>query len=102
MTRPDWEPERLAAEVARLAVRLSVERSGAASLQAGDLVELRTRGLNHGDHLCGNEEIYYPPLTATAEAVPAVTLVHAFRGKELGKTWSSPGKRSAFVGRFVR
>lgn len=85
-----------------MAVRLSVERSGAASLQAGDLVELRTRGLNHGDHLCGNEEIYYPPLTATAEAVPAVTLVHAFRGKELGKTWSSPGKRSAFVGRFVR
>ncbi|HEV8580612.1 MAG TPA: DUF1326 domain-containing protein [Thermoanaerobaculia bacterium] len=76
--------------------------SGAASLQAGDLVELRTRGLNHGDHLCGNEEVYYPPLTATAEAVPAVTLVHTFSGRELGKTWSSPGKRSAFVGRFER
>jgi hypothetical protein len=83
-------------------IRLSVERSGAASLEAGDLVELRTRGLNHGDHLCGNEEVYYPPLTATTEAVPAVTLAHAFRGKELGKTWSSPGKRSAFVGRFAR
>ncbi len=76
--------------------------SGAASLQAGDRVELKTRGLNHGDHLCGNEEVYYPPLTATSEAVPAVTLVHAFRGGELGKVWSSPGKRSAFVGRFER
>jgi uncharacterized protein DUF1326 len=76
--------------------------SGAASLQAGNLVELKTRGLNHGDHLCGNEEVYYPPLTATSEAVPAVTLTNAFRGNELGKTWSSPGKRSAFVGRFER
>ena len=76
--------------------------SGAASLRAGDRVELKTRGLNHGDHLCGNEEVYYSPLTATAEAVPAVTLVHAFHGGELGKTWSSPGKRSAFVGRFER
>ncbi|HEV7508652.1 MAG TPA: DUF1326 domain-containing protein [Thermoanaerobaculia bacterium] len=76
--------------------------SGVASLTAGPEVELRTRALNHHDHLCGNEEVYYPPLTPTAEAVPAVTLTHAFRGAELGKTWSSPGKRSAFVGHFER
>lgn len=75
---------------------------GNATLKAGDLVELRTRGLNHGDHLCGNEEIYYPPLTPVADAVPAVTLAHAFRGKGLGMTWSSPDKRSAFVARFSR
>lgn len=76
--------------------------SGVASLTAGTDVELRTRALNHHDHVCGNEEVYYPPLTPTAEAMPAVTLAHAFRGAELGKTWSSPGKRSAFVGRFER
>jgi len=76
--------------------------SGVARLTAGTEVELRTRALNHHDHLCGNEEVYYPPLTPTADAVPAVTLAHAFRGAELGKTWSSPGKRSAFVGRFER
>jgi hypothetical protein len=76
--------------------------SGVASLTAGTEVELRTRALNHHDHVCGNEEVYYPPLTPTAEAMPAVTLAHAFRGAELGKTWSSPGKRSAFVGRFER
>jgi len=76
--------------------------SGVASLTAGTEVELRTRALNHHDHLCGNEEVYYPPLTSTAEAVPAVTLAHSFSGAELGKTWSSPGKRSAFVGRFER
>ncbi len=75
---------------------------GDATLKAGDLVELRTRGLNHGDHLCGNEEVYYPPLTPVEDAVPAVTLAHAFRGKGLGMTWSSPDKRSAFVARFSR
>jgi hypothetical protein len=75
---------------------------GEASLRAGDLVELRTRSLNHTDHLCGNEEVYYDPLTPTAGAVPAVTLAHSFRGKGLGITWSSPGKRSAFVGTFAR
>lgn len=76
--------------------------SAAARLKAGENVELSTRAMNHGDHICGNEEIYYPPLTATTAAVPAVTVTHAFRGHELGKTWSSPGKRSAFVGRFAR
>lgn len=75
---------------------------GQANLKAGDVVELRTRGLRHDDHLCGNEEVYYDPLTPTQGAVPAVTLVHAFRGPELGITWSSPGKRSAFVGTFAR
>src|SRR3954469_3486243 len=73
-----------------------------ATLKAGTEVEPGTRALTQHDHLCGNEEVYYPPLTPTAGAVPAVTLAHAFRGAELGKTWSSPGKRSAFVGRFER
>jgi len=80
----------------------AADLSGFASLKVGSEVELRTRALNHNDHLCGNEEVYYPPLTPTSAAVPAVTLAHAFRGSELGKTWSSPGKRSAFVGRFER
>jgi hypothetical protein len=76
--------------------------SGAASLQAGGAITLTTRGLNETDHLCGNEEVYYPPLTAALAAVPAVTLVHDFSGAGLGKTWSSPHKRSAFVGHFAR
>lgn len=76
--------------------------AGAAALKAGELIELRTRGLNHDDHLCGNEEVFYPPLTEVDGAVPAVTLEHAFRGKGLGMTWSSPGKRSAFVASFSR
>jgi|SRR5580693_1688662 hypothetical protein len=76
--------------------------SGGATLTAGKWIELRTRGLAMNDQLCGNEEVYYPPLTAASATVPAVTLVHTYRGPGLGKTWSSPAKRSAFVGRFER
>ena len=33
--------------------------------------------------------------------MPAYALEHEFDGKGLGTTWSSPDKRSAFVGSFV-
>lgn len=78
------------------------ERPGYARLAAGEVAALATRSLNHSDHLCGNETVYYQPLAPTARAVPAVTLEHRFSGDGLGKTWSSPGKRSAFVGTFRR
>ena len=77
-------------------------RPGYASLTAGDLVEVRTRALSHKDHLCGSEFVYYPPLTEIADAVPAYTEAHAFRGDDFNTTWSCPLKRSAFVGAFVR
>jgi hypothetical protein len=78
------------------------ERSGHARLAAGRVAALATRGLTHADHLCGNETVYYDPLSPTDGATPAVTLEHRYTGDELGKTWSSPGKRSAFVGTFHR
>jgi hypothetical protein len=85
------------------AIELEVgERAGHARLAAGDVAALATRGLSHHDHLCGNETVYYDPLAPTEGAVPAVTLEHRYDGGELGKTWSSPGKRSAFVGTFTR
>ena len=79
--------------------------SGDARLKAGSWVDLATRGIGPQDHLCGNEEVFYPPLTAgrsRVTAVPAVTVAYDFRGPGLGMVWSSPGKRSAFVGRFAR
>lgn len=88
--------------VAAVPVELAAGAPGFATLRAGADVELATRALNHGDHLCGNETVYYDPLTAAPGAVPAVTLVHRFAGPGLGTTWSSPGKRSAFVGAFAR
>ena len=52
-------------------IQLDVQ-GAAATLRAGDVLDLKTRALNHHDHLCGNEEVYYPPLTDVADAVPAV------------------------------
>lgn len=71
-----------------------------AKLTAGSLATIQTRAINNGDHLCTNEETWYNPLNKTDHAMPAVALAHKFEGKQLGTTWSSPDKRSAFVGSF--
>ena len=73
-----------------------------ARLKAGDIASLETRPLNHSDHICGNETVYYPPLTDVADARPAFTLSHRFTGKGLGGTWSTYGSRGAFWGQFTR
>jgi hypothetical protein len=75
---------------------------GTAMLHAGRFATVQTRSLNDSDHLCGNEETYYPPLTETAHAMPAVALTDRYEGPGLGETWSNHDKRSAFVGSFVR
>ncbi|HLI29676.1 MAG TPA: DUF1326 domain-containing protein, partial [Terriglobia bacterium] len=36
---------------------------GQVSVVAGKLARIQTRGLCNGDVICGNEELYYPPLT---------------------------------------
>jgi len=70
-------------------------------LTAGSLAEIETRAMNAKDHTCGNEDTWYPPLTKLAHAMPAVAVAHSFKGKALGTTWSSPDKRSSFVGSFM-
>ena len=85
-------------------IQLSVGRGddhGSVSLVAGNLVRVRTRSLCEGDHICGNEELYYPPLVQTAHAMPAFTLEEAFQGKGLGTAWTRADTRSAFVGTFA-
>lgn len=79
----------------------AADADGIAYLKAGEFAELKTRALNHHDLICGNEEVYYPPLTSVS-AEPAYTLVHRFSGSGLDTTWSSPHKRSAFIGTFSR
>jgi hypothetical protein len=85
------------------AVPIEVALDGAtARLAAGELAEIRTRPIGHGDHLCGNEEVFYTPLTAVEGAAPAYALVNEYRGDAFGVKWASNGKRSAFVARFAR
>jgi hypothetical protein len=74
--------------------------SGQLCMKAGSEASLETRALNEGDQICHNEISWYPPLTKLDHAMPAYTVAHTFSGKELGTTWSSPNKRSAFVGTF--
>jgi hypothetical protein len=78
------------------------ERHGFALLRAGQFATVQTRSLGDKDHLCGNEETFYPPLTELAHSMPAVAVTDAYRGPGLGVSWDLHGKRSAFVGTFGR
>jgi hypothetical protein len=82
-------------------VELAIPSHGVAMLRAGYDITVKTRALNHGDHLCGNEETYYPPLTGLAHFMPVVAVTDEYRGDNLGMTWELHGKRSAFVGAFA-
>jgi hypothetical protein len=77
------------------------EQHGAAHLVAGNLARIETRSLCQGDHICGNEFVYYPPLIQLAHAMPAFTLEDSFQGQGLNVVWNHIGKRSAFVGSFA-
>jgi len=84
-------------------IQMTVEHGelhGAARLVAGNFARIETRSLCQGDHLCGNETVYYPPLVALAHSMPAFTLDSSFSGQGLGEVWKNVDKRSAFVGSF--
>jgi hypothetical protein len=74
--------------------------TASATLSAGTLAKIETRAINAGDHICHNEETWYRPLTKVDHAMPAYALANSYKGTGLGTTWSSPEKRSAFVGSF--
>ena len=80
---------------------MSPEHHGRALLRAGQFAMVQTRAINENDHLCGNEDTFYPPLTATTHSMPAVALVDQYQGPSLGETWSTHDRRSAFVGTFA-
>jgi hypothetical protein len=71
-------------------------------LQAGELAQVETRAVSAKDKHCGNEDVYYPPLTSTDEALPAVAILDKFSGEGLGVSWTTHDKRNAFVGRFSK
>lgn len=87
---------------APMELAVNPEHHGFALLRAGQFATLQTRSLGGQDHLCGNEETFYPPLTKLAHSMPAVALTDSYRGPGLGVDWESHGKRSAFVGTFER
>lgn len=76
-------------------------KNGCAAITAGNVLTVSTRCLKNGDHVCGNEESYYAPLTTVEQAMPAFAEKAAYSGNGLGVTWQHIGKRSAFLGRFT-
>jgi len=91
-------------EVKTAAIKMEMGHHGMhdakASLRAGDLVSIETRGLTEKDHFCGNEGVYYAPLTSLVHSIPAVAELDRYDGPGLSVTWTLHGKRSAFVGSF--
>jgi hypothetical protein len=85
-------------------IELTIENDnihgGAARLTAGSLAAIQTRAMAATDHVCGNEEIWYPPLTKLDHAMPAYALENSFSGDGLGETWNNRLKRSGFIGTF--
>jgi hypothetical protein len=71
-----------------------------ATLDASGLAQIETRALKGSDDICHNEATFYPPLNKLDHAMPAYTVANRFEGDGLGTKWSSPGKRSSFVGSF--
>ncbi|MDR3674827.1 MAG: DUF1326 domain-containing protein [Acidobacteriota bacterium] len=84
-------------------IQITVEHGdhhGAAKLVAGKFAQIETRSLCQGDHLCGNESVFYPPLVSLVHSMPAFTLDSSYSGQGLGEVWKNVDKRSAFVGSF--
>lgn len=91
-------------EVEAAPMTMAVERDGPhatrALFQAAGVATIETRPIGDKDHVCGNEYTFYPPLTETDHAMPAVALKDEYQGPGLGVSWSCQEKRSAFVGSF--
>ena len=90
-------------QVAPMSVEFPDECSsrGCSVVRAGDLVNIQTRCLGGKDHVCGNEELYYPPLTTVNDARPAFTLAGAFSGKGLETTFNEANRRSTYLATFT-
>ena len=73
---------------------------GNVKLKAGNLANVQTRKIGSKDHLCGNEFVYYQPLTPLSHAMAAYTINDEFNGIGLGVTWKINNKTNAFVGTF--
>ncbi|MGH9356012.1 MAG: DUF1326 domain-containing protein [Terriglobia bacterium] len=88
-------------DVAPIAVTFgSGMNHGQVSIVAGRLARIQTRSLCNGDTICGNEELYYPPLTRVSHAMAAYTVHEGFNGAGLGVVWNTSDDRSAYVGAF--
>jgi hypothetical protein len=92
----------VAVESQPISFEVNEKDRGYATLQAGNLVELKTRAIGMQDMFCHNEEVFYQPLVSHLQhAVPAVELESTYTGNHLNVTWNDSGRRSSFVAGFA-
>ena len=92
----------VAVESQPISFEVNEKDRGYGTLEAGNLVELKTRAVGPQDMFCHNEEVYYPPLVGHLQhAVPAVELESTYTGNHLNVTWNDSGRRSSFVAGFA-
>jgi hypothetical protein len=85
----------------RVELPATCSASGCANVRAGNLVEIQTRCLGGQDHVCGNEELFYPPLTRVDDPRPAFTVAGVYRGPGLGTQFDEANRRSAYLATFA-
>jgi hypothetical protein len=70
-------------------------------LRVGNLVQLKARKARPDDCICSNEVAFYPPLAKLEGFVPGVTIDGEVKARQLGRRWSIPSTRSAYLGTFA-
>jgi len=74
--------------------------SGKGRFAAGDVARIETRGMQKGDCICTNEQVFYQPLTKVYDFSPAYSNTLSYTGAGLDTTWTAHGQRSAFLATF--
>jgi len=104
--------QKMAGELLRNVVRVEVApikievthdggHYGKVTMRAGNLAGIETRNITDRDHLCGNEETFYPPLTRVSDPMVAFTEIASYQGTGLNLTFQATSQRSAFIGTFA-
>ena len=71
---------------------------GAAKLTAGSLAAIQTRAMTASDHICGNEDVFYPPLTELEHAMPAYAVADSYSGRRIRRNLEQPLQAQQFRG----
>ncbi len=71
-----------------------------ATVDVGEFAHVQARKARPGDCICSNESAYYPPLTGLQGFVPGVTIEGEVKARCLGRRWSIPDTRTAYLGTF--
>jgi hypothetical protein len=94
------ETTNIASAPITVSTHMQCTKGGCIAVHAGDLAYIQTRCLSCKDCVCGNEELFYPPLTKIDDARPAYTICAAFHGRGLNSQFDEASRRSAYLGSF--